>query len=241
MKNFKRFFILTEISIVALFEIILAVVHLTIRSDGGGLPWWAFVLPAALYVTVTTIVVCLYYRLKAASEDAFERRLSDAHFNVQRRYRLNNGLSTFNVCIDFDGKLFACDLLYKDIIPFSRIANCRMELDGRYRRQTIFSVVMSLHGNGADPDKTEIEIFDNVTLFRRTLPAEVDEITDDLPERFPELQIAFDLQKDMDRIYAVNAEDGFGTVIVEEPKAEDWVKPDDYDEPHFTKPPHSDL
>lgn len=242
MKNFKLVCWI-EIACVAAIEIVVAVVHFVSLSDGGGLPWWAFVLPAALFVTFTVVSVCLYLRFKAASEDVFERKLSAANFNVQRRYNLNNGISTFDVCIDFDDKLFACNLLYKDIIPFSRIAHCRTELSG-FGHRTTFSVVMSLRSNGESNDSEssdEIEILDNVTLFQKVLPAEIAEVTEDLPHRFPELRIAFDLQRDMDRIYEINVRDGFNSVIVEEPTEADWGQPDDFNEHHYSKPPHSDL
>lgn len=242
MKKFKLFCWI-EIVCIAAIEIVVAVVHFVKRSHGEGLPWWAFVLPVALFVTFTLVGVCLYFRLKAAADDVFERKLSAANFYVQRRYKLNNGMSTIDVCIDFDDKLFACNMLYKDIIPFSRIANCRTELS-RFGHRTTFSVVMSLRSSDAsfDSDSSdEIEALDNVTLFQRVLHAEIDEVTEDLPNRFPELQVAFDLQRDMDRIYEVNVRDGFNSVIVEEPTEADWVQPDDFNDYHYSKPPHGDL
>lgn len=236
-KNFKRF-CLIAVAGLAVSEIILTVVHFVLRSDGEGLPWWAFVLLAALYITFTVVGVCLYFRLKAASEDNFEHKLYAANFDIQRRYRLSNYTATFDVCIDFDSKRFACNLLYKDIIPFSRIANCRMELSSYIGHRTMLSVVMSLRGEG---ETGEIEIFDNVTLFQTVLPAEIDEVSDDLPNRFPELQVAFDLQHDMDRIYDINVKDGFNSVIVEQLTDADWEEPDDFNEQHYSKPPHGDA
>ena len=238
MKKFKIFCI-ADIAGLAVLEAVVTVLHFVRRAEGDGLPWWVFVLPAAIFVTISAVGLCVYMRVKSAFEENFERKLSASDFDVQRRYRLNDGV---DVCIDFESKRFACNLLYKDIVPFSRIANCRTELSKYTGRRTLLCVVMSLRcGEAKDDIEDDIEIFDSVTLFHAVLPVEIDELTDDLPNRFPELQIAFDLQKDMDKIYEINVQDGVNAVVVEEPTESDWTQPSDFYEQHYTKPPHGDL
>lgn len=211
---------------------------------------------SGVYVVVTLLAVVLPARLGKRVKENFEMRLSREGFSMQNAHTYNNEATsqTTTVAIDFDTKRFACNLLYKDIVPFERIAASRIEFEPRYAgivqdNKLVVSLVISVSEAYDEFQYFYISMFS--VLVDKQDVGDKDEITPELLEKYPDLQQICDLQQDMLKLLEVNSSNG---VAMRDATDEEWDQlaqdsvngvengdidqPDD--EPHYTKPPFND-
>lgn len=244
----------------AIYLLIMLVIYFVWRTDIDG-----HLLLALLggsfggYVVVVLLVVALSSRHSKRVTENFEMRISREGFSMQKVYTYNNEAASQSttVAIDFDSKRFACNLLYKYIVPFERIAASRIEFAPRYTgilqdNKLVVSLVISVHEAYDEFKYFYISMFG--VLVDGQDVGDNDDITPELLAKYPDLQQICDLQQDMLKLLEVNSSNG---VAMHDATDEEWEQLaqnsdnvakngniDQFgasdDQPHYTKPPFND-
>ena len=181
---------------------------------------------------------------KFGLSETFEIKLSRMGFNAQKSY-LGNHFAYENkvyICIDFDSKQFASNLIYHYVVPFSRVASGRIEIlpYNMSKEKCIVRYVISISRKDDDMSYDYIELFDTV-VYKSEL-GENDELTEPMFGKYPVLDDILALNEDIQKIIEINVADG---VAVRFASDEEWEELDENDEQsteddddrHYTKPP----
>ena len=147
---------------------------------------------------------------KIRLSEAFEIKLSRLGFNAQRSYISRHyALSkTVYICIDFDSKQFASNLIYRYVVPFSRIASGNIEVMS-YNASSdkcIVHYVIAVSRKNDDMSYDYIELFD--TVVDKSELGDNDQLTEQMFGKYPLLDQILALNEDIQKIVEINKADG---------------------------------
>ena len=195
---------------------------------------------------VFTVFVVLYRVLPKRGRETLEIKLSRQGFNAQKVFHYTSDMAGINVTlyVDFDSKQLASNLFYNNVIPFSRVANGRVEFlpYGINTNKSIVHYVISIYRKDSENKFDYIELYN--TVVENTDLSDNDEITEQMVVKYPSLREIVELDGVIKQIMEVNKSDGFD---VSEVDSDSWEKDSDPDEidydpnensyPNYTKPP----
>ena len=183
--------------------------------------------------------------MKNRLSESFEIKLSRMGFNTQKSYvgHRFDVENTVYICIDFDSKQFASNLIYNNVVPFSRIASGRIEVFpyNISKEKCIVRYVISVSRKNNDMSYDYIELFD--TVVYKSEMGENDQLTEQMLSKYQVLNEMLALNEDIQKIVEINISDG---VALREATPEEWEEQEvaaeqyeenDENEPHYTKPP----
>ena len=205
----KKWMILAIILIcAALFLTIFAV---TFKSQTGvNLPWWAFIVALVIFGLVVYLVILLAER----SAKRFETMLLGEGISTEKQYKWGN----YVLYVDFEsGRLANNYLSTRQIISFGDVAGCRIET---YRNgeevdlpdeQLFVSFVISLKKEGFEYEYQYLPVFE--IKVSADDAQDINEITPELVEKYPELADMHLLQTDIQKILEINTANGIRSNI----------------------------
>lgn len=215
-------------------------------NTGKHLSWAFFVFVPLGFTAAIFGIASLANHLETHQGESFETKLSRSGFSGQKTYVGHHMAVENKVCIviDFNTKQFASNLIYKYVVPFSRVASGRIEIlpYNMSKEQCIVQYVISISRKDNDMDYDYIALFD--TVVDKSELGENDSLTAEMFDRYPLLSDILALNEDIQKIVEINKADG---VALREATDEEWTEQpvdegqsQDSDEPHYTKPPFSD-
>ena len=176
------------------------------RSDGSEVTWLAYVAAVA----IVAVIAYLIYLLYAMSKQNFNRLLRKANFNTEKKYVWKN----VELHIDFSGKLIANNYLAtKPIFPFDDVVGYRFEafrisgethaehLEVLSEDERFVSIVISVKMPEREFEFLYIPMFE-VKVSNDDIGETLENISDELLQKYPDLQQLVDLQKDVEKIIA---------------------------------------
>ncbi len=175
------------------------------RFTGKALPWWAYIIAVIIYA----LVVYLVYLLAQGHAQKFDRALKNADFVTDRRYE---GAGQ-TLCIDFGNKRIANTYFStRTFIPFEDIEGYRIE-SYRYGTKFVLSEeyrYISLVIRVKKDMPTEEHPYLYLSVFEVKVAAEdvpeVPDVTQEMADKYPELQPVLQLKQDMERILQTEKE-----------------------------------
>lgn len=203
---FKRDWIV--FSILATFTLALTVFSAVYKPDGTNVSWLAYVAAVAIVATVAYLIYLLY----VMSKQRFARILKRENFNTEKLYVWKNN----ELHLDFSGKLVANNhLSTKPIFPFSDVVGYRFEafrisgdtyaehLEVLPDDERFVSIVLTIKKPEREFEFLYIPMFE-VKVANSDIGETIENISDELLEKYPDLQQLVDLQKDVDNILEIN-------------------------------------
>ncbi|MCH5159962.1 MAG: hypothetical protein J1F66_03840 [Clostridiales bacterium] len=194
------------------------------------------------------VFVLLYRLLPKRNRETLEIKLSRQGFNTQKSFHYANDMgANVTLYVDFDSKQFASNVIYNNVIPFSRIANGRVEIlpYGINSNKSNVHYVITIRRKGSDNAFDYIEMFN--TFVNNADLTDKEEITEQMIAKYPSLKEIVELDAAIQQIAEINKSDGLDATEVDD---EEWCKATesndiDYDPnenatPNYTKPPFSD-
>lgn len=232
---------------------------LTLRTDTGErYSIWLFAGPFLGFIVLSGAIVAICKFVGNREKETFETWLSREGFSTQNLYVWEgDAMGTHqnaSVCIDFDNKRFACNQLYRYVVPFERIANVQTEFSQLMfgsisETQRRVNLVISVREACDEFKYFYITMFDVVVDLAAF--GEKEELTPTLVENYPEFRRMYELQQDVKKIIEINIADG---VAMRQATEEEWDEqmpkdemqsnddldydPNDNADPNYTKPPH---
>ena len=178
------------------------------KPDGTNVSWLAYVAAVAIVATVAYLIYLLY----VMSKQRFERILKRENFNTEKLYVWKNS----ELHLDFSGKLVANNhLSTKPIFPFSDVVGYRFEafrisgdtyaehLEVLPDDERFVSIVLTIKKPEREFEFLYIPMFE-VKVANSDIGENIENISDELLEKYPDLQQLVDLQKDVDKILSMN-------------------------------------
>ena len=178
------------------------------KPDGTNVSWLAYVAAVAIVATVAYLIYLLY----VMSKQRFARILKRENFNTEKLYVWKNN----ELHLDFSGKLVANNhLSTKPIFPFSDVVGYRFEafrisgdtyaehLEVLPDGERFVSIVLTIKKPEREFEFLYIPMFE-VKVANSDIGETIENISDELLEKYPDLQQLVDLQKDVDNILEIN-------------------------------------
>ena len=203
---FKRDWIV--FSILATFTVALTIFSAAYKPSDADVSWLAYVAAVAIVATIAYLIYLLY----ANSKQKFARLLKKENFNTEKLYVWKSSELHF----DFTGKLVANNhLSTKPIFPFSDLVGYRFEsfrisgdthaehLEVLSEDERFLSIVLTVKMPEHEFEFLYIPMFE-VKVANSDLGETVENISDELVEKYPDLQQLVDLQKDVETILSMN-------------------------------------
>ena len=203
---FKRDWIV--FSILATFTVALTIFSAAYKPSDADVSWLAYVAAVAIVATIAYLIYLLY----ANSKQKFARLLKKENFNTEKLYVWKSSELHF----DFTGKLVANNhLSTKPIFPFSDLVGYRFEsfrisgdthaehLEVLSEDERFLSIVLTVKMPEHEFEFLYIPMFE-VKVANSDLGETVENISDELVEKYPDLQQLVDLQKDVETIISMN-------------------------------------
>lgn len=203
---FKRDWIV--FSILATFTLALTIFSAAYKPSDADVSWLAYVAAVAIVATIAYLIYLLY----ANSKQKFARLLKKENFNTEKLYVWKSSELHF----DFTGKLVANNhLSTKPIFPFSDLVGYRFEsfrisgdthaehLEVLSEDERFLSIVLTVKMPEHEFEFLYIPMFE-VKVANSYLGETVENISDELVEKYPDLQQLVDLQKDVETILSMN-------------------------------------
>ena len=246
--------------ITVLICFVVSVIGVTIGSfaykadNGEHFSWYVFVFVPLVFTALIFAVFALLNRVKTRQSESFEMQLSRFGFNTQKSYT-GHRLSvenTVRIGIDFDSKQFACNLIYRYVVPFSRIASGRIEVlpYNMANDKCVVQYVIAITRKDNDTMYDYIELFN--TVVSKSELGENDQLTQEMIDKYSTLKDMLALNEDIQKIVQINIEDG---AVLQQAIGEEWNEqtvgdetqvddgldydPNENSNPNYTKPPFS--
>ena len=217
----------------------IAVASFIHRSSSGehlAWQWWVFV-PLAVVVLGTCTVLVLDSYNRSKGKNAENKPTSGA---LPKKYESTSLGRKVVVLIDFPTKQFGSNLIYKQVVPFSRVASGRIEVlpyaASKEKCQVQYVIAISRKDNDLSYDY--IEMFS--TVVNKSELGENDQLTAEMFDKYPQLSDILALHEDVQKIMEINHADG---VAMREATDGEWGEPSETEQvpedeqPHYTKPP----
>ena len=196
-------------SILAVFTAFLTVFSAVYRQPNGEqVTWLAYVVAVAIVATIAYLIFLLY----AMSRQSFARLIRRENFNTEKLYVWKDT----ELHIDFTGKLIANSYLStKPIFPFSDLVGYRFEtfrisgdtyaehLEVLPDNERFISIVLTIKKPDREFEFLYIPMFE-VKVSNDDIGETIENLSDELVEKYPDLQQIVELQKDVETILATN-------------------------------------
>ena len=196
-------------SILAVFTAFLTVFSAVYRQPNGEqVTWLAYVVAVAIVATIAYLIFLLY----VISRQSFARLIRRENFNTEKLYVWKDT----ELHIDFTGKLIANSYLStKPIFPFSDLVGYRFEtfrisgdtyaehLEVLPDNERFVSIVLTIKKPDREFEFLYIPMFE-VKVSNDDIGETIENLSDELVEKYPDLQQIVELQKDIETILATN-------------------------------------
>lgn len=195
-------------SILATFTVGLTVFSAVYKPADADVSWLAYV--AA--VTIVATIAYLIYLLYVTSKQRFARLLKRENFNTEKLYVWKN----CELHLDFTNKLVAnSHLSTKPIFPFGDVVGYQFEafrisgdtyaehLEVLPDDERFLSIVLTVKKPEREFEFFYIPMFE-VKVSNSDIGETIESISDELVEKYPDLQQLVDLQKDVEAILEIN-------------------------------------
>ena len=191
-------------SILATFTVGVTAFAAVYKPDGTQVRWLAAVAAVAIVATVAYLIYLMYIM----SKQKFARLLKRENFNTEKKYLWKEN----ELHIDFTGKLIASNYLStKPIFPFSDVVGYRFEayrISGETHAEHVevldederfVSIVLTIKKPEREFEFLYIPMFE-VKVSNDDIGETIESLSNELVEKYPDLQQLVDLQKDVDKI-----------------------------------------
>lgn len=195
-------------SVLATFTVALTVFAAVYMPNGRQLTWLVAVAAVAIVATVAYLIYLLY----AMQKQSFARLLKKQNFNTDKKYVWNE----VELHFDFAQKLVANSYLAtKPIFPFCDVVGYRFEtfrisadaygddIEVLPDEVRFVSIVITVRKPEHEFEFLYIPIFE-VKVASDDIGETLESLSDELVEKYPDLQQLVDLQKDIDAILEMN-------------------------------------
>lgn len=195
-------------SILAAFTVFLTCFAAVYKPDGAQVTWLGYVAAVAIVATIAYFIYLLY----AVSRQSFARLLKRNNFNTEKQYNWRDT----ELHLDFSGKLIANNYLStKPIFPFSDVVGYRFEafrISGETHAEHVevlndderfVSIVLTVRKPDREFEFLYIPMFE-VKVANDDLGETIEVLSDELVEKYPDLQQLVELQKDIEKILSMN-------------------------------------
>ena len=192
------------------------------------------------------IAVLLFRLLPKRTRETLEIKLSRQGFNSQKSFHYSNDMgANVTLYVDFDSKQIASNVIYNNVLPFSRIASGHVEIRhyGINSNKSSVNYVIAIRRKGVDNCFDYIEMYN--TLVDNADLTDKEEVSEQMIVKYPALKEIVELDAVIQQIADINKADGFDSTEVND----EWIKSADSDEidydpnensdPNYTKPPFS--
>lgn len=196
-------------SVLATFTVGLTVFSAVYRQPSGAhVTWLGYVAAVAIVATIAY----LFYLLYAISKQSFARLLKKENFNSEKVYTFKE----VELHFDFSGKRVANNYIAtKPIFPFSDVVSYHFEtfrisgetyaehLEVLPEDERFVSIVMTVKKPEREFEFLYIPMYE-VKVDNADVGEELESISSELVEKYPDLQQLVDLQKDIETIIEMN-------------------------------------
>ena len=181
------------------------------QPNGGQVAWLAYVAAVMIVATIAYLIYLLY----AMARQSFDRLLKRENFNTEKLFVWNKT----ELHIDFSGKLIANNYLStKPIFTFGDVVGYRFEtyrISGDTYAEHVevlsdderfVSIVLTIKKPDREFEFLYIPMFE-VKVLSDDVGENVENLSDELIEKYPDLQQIVELQKDIETIISNNKKD----------------------------------
>ena len=195
-------------STLATFTVALTVFAVAYRPNGAQIEWLAYVSAVAIVATIAYLVYLLYIMAR----QSFSKLLKRENFNTEKLHVWKER----QLHIDFTGQLIANNYLStKPIFPFGDVVGYRFEtyrisgdtyaehLQVLSDDEKFVSIVLTIKMPEREFEFLYIPMFE-VKVSADDVGETVENLSDELVAKYPDLQQIVELQKDVDSILAIN-------------------------------------
>ena len=178
------------------------------QPDGSQVVWLTYIAAVAIVVTIAYLVYLLY----AMSKQSFDRLMRKENFNTEKLFVWKKTERH----IDYSGKLIANNYLStKPIFPFSDLVGYRFEayrisgetyaehLEVLSDNERFISIVLTVKRPEHEFEFLYIPMFE-VKVNSCDIGETIESLSDELVEKYPDLQQIVELQKEVDTILEIN-------------------------------------
>ena len=203
---FKRDWIV--FSILATFTLALTIFTAVYKPTDADVSWLTYVVAVAIVATVAYLIYLLY----ATARQSFARLLRKENFNTEKKYVWKNNELHF----DFTDRLIANNYLStKPIFPFGDLVGYRFEafrisgdtyaehVEVLPDNEQFVSIVLTVKRPEHEFEFLYIPMFE-VRVNSDDIGENVETLSAELVEKYPELQQLVELQKDVETILEIN-------------------------------------
>ena len=196
-------------SILAAFTVFLTAFSVAYTdTNGNQVEWLAYVAAVAIVATIAYLIYLLY----VMSRQRFVRLLAQEKFNTEKKYVWDQN----ELHLDFTNKLVASNYLStKPIFPFSDVVGYRFEtfrISGETHAEHVkvlsdderfVSIVLTIKKPEREFEFLYIPMFE-VQVANDDVGENIESISDELVEKYPDLKEIVELQKDVETILESN-------------------------------------